>query len=206
MNAQDWFVTDDGQCQPRPSSRDWDLLRDPYYLHQFLTEVLAILAKAPHELDEWDYLPQLRRQVRQLIMNSYWVKTQFSSSDADEKIQITTLYDEIGYPLTVQNVVTQPGVVTPIHNHGTWGIVFQLEGEDRHIFWRRVEVSEDAARIEAVGEHLLRPGEIISFHPNAIHQVETLGDRPAVTFQLYGDTQPKGRFQFQPESQTAKPF
>jgi predicted metal-dependent enzyme (double-stranded beta helix superfamily) len=206
MSTQDWFVTQDGQCQSRPSVRAWDLLREPYYLHQFLTEVLDILSNAPHEKDEWDFLPQIRRQVRQLILNSYWVKTQSAPPNSRTGVNVTPLYDEIGYPLTIQNVASRPGLLTSIHNHGTWGVVFQIQGEERHVFWRRVETREGAVQIEIAGEHLLRPGEMISFHPDAIHQVETLGNTDSLTFQLYGDTQPQGRFQFQPETQTAKPF
>lgn len=206
MNAQDWFVTSDGQCQLRPVSREWDLLREPYYLHQFLTETLDILSNASHEKDEWDYLPQIRRQVRQFILNSYWVKTQTDRPNPHTGVNVTTLYDEIGYPLTIQNVATQPGLVTSIHNHGTWGVVFQIQGEDRHRFWRRVSAPGEPVQIEAVGERILRAGEIISFHPDAIHQVETLGNTDAFTFQLYGYTQPQGRFQYQPEAQIAKPF
>jgi len=57
MMAKDWFVNGAGICQPRPSFRTWDLLREHYYLHQFLTEVLEVLAHASNEQEEWDYLP-----------------------------------------------------------------------------------------------------------------------------------------------------
>ncbi len=206
MNSQDWFVDEKGQCQPRPTARTWDLLQECYYLHQFLTEILDVVAKAPHELEEWDYLPQIRRKVRQLITNSYWVKTQYDPPDTQSKVKVTTLYDEIGYPLTVQNVMTMAGMMTSIHNHGTWGVVFQIQGEERHTFWRRVSCPEEPLRIEPVGDHLLKPGELLSLHPDAIHQAETMGPEHSLTFQLYGDTQPKRRFKFEPETQTAKPF
>lgn len=206
MNSQDWFVNEEGQCQPRPATRTWDLLRECYYLHQFLTEVLETIANAPNELDEWDYLPQIRRQVRQLIINSYWVRTQYGSPDTQTGANVTTLYDEIGYPLTVQNVATKPGTTSSIHNHGTWGVVFQIAGQERHSFWRRTNVPEEPFRIEQVGDYLLKPGEIISFHPDAIHQVQTVGEENGLTFQIYGDTQPKSRFQFEPETQTARRF
>lgn len=206
MNSKDWFVDAKGQCQPRPAVRTWDLLRECYYLHQFLTEVLDILAHAPHELDEWDYLPQIRRKVRQLVTNSYWVKTQYQCPDDQTGTHITTLYDEIGYPLTIQNVATYPGTQSSIHNHGTWGVVFQIQGEEHHTFWNRVSAPDEPLQIEPVGEYRLKPGEMLSFHPHAIHQAETVGQEMALAFQLYGDTQPKGRFKFEPQTQTAKYF
>ncbi|HIK43797.1 MAG TPA: cupin [Leptolyngbyaceae cyanobacterium M65_K2018_010] len=203
MLHQDWFVDAEGRCQPRPASRPWDLLQDHYYLHQFLSDILSILAHAPNEFDQWDYLPQIRRKVRQLILNSYWLKTQRAEPDPKSGVAVITLYDEIGYPLTVQNVITAPGLVTSIHNHGTWGVVALLEGQERHTFWQHPPGSD---RITPIDQRTLNAGEIISFMPEAIHQVETLGLTPTVTFQLYGDTQPKARFQFDPETFTAKPF
>ncbi len=206
MSAQDWFVDEDGRPQPRPTPRDWDLVRDRYYLHQFLTEILDIAASAPCESEEWNYLPQIRRKVRQLLVNSYWVKTQFSQPGPLSGVNVKTLYDEIGYPLTVQNVATKPGTLTSIHNHGTWGVIFQICGRERHTFWKRVGATEERLQIEQVSEHLLGPAEILSFHPNAIHQAKTVGREISQSFQIYGDTQPKGRFKFEPITQTTRPY
>ncbi|PPT11166.1 metal-dependent enzyme of the double-stranded beta helix superfamily [Geitlerinema sp. FC II] len=206
MISKDWFVDKTGHCQSRPASRTWNLLRESYYFHQFLSEVLDIIANANHEEDEWNYLPQIREKVRQIVTNSYWLKTKYKIPDRETGVHVTTLYDEIGYPLTVQNVTTQPGALSSIHNHGTWGVIFQIQGEERHTFWHRVSPSDAPLQIEPVGEHLLSPGEILSFHPDAIHQAETVGRETALTFQLYGDTQPKGRFKFEPKTQTAKYF
>lgn len=205
MNLKDWLVTDDGQCQARPSAREWDLLREHYYFHRFLTEVVDILDQAPNELEEWDYLPQIRTRVRQLITNSYWLRTQSVPPCPKTGVGILTLYDEIGYPLTVQTVSFAPGVLSPIHNHGTWGVVAVLHGQEKHTFWRRVSPHQPDA-IERVGEKLLTPGEILSFTPNAIHQVEALGPEPTVSFNLYGDTQPRSRFEFDPLTHTARSF
>jgi predicted metal-dependent enzyme (double-stranded beta helix superfamily) len=206
MNLRDWLVTETGDCQARPSMREWDLLRERYYLHRFLTEIVDLLDQALTESEEWDFLPQIRMAVRQLITNSYWVQTQFLPPDPKLGFSILTLYDEIGYPLTVQTVSFAPGTLFPIHNHGTWGVVAVLKGQEKHIFWRRVADREFPDRIEQIGEKILFPGEIISFVPEAIHQVEVVGDEPVVTFHLYGDTQPKSRFEFDPATHTARLF
>lgn len=165
-----------------------------------------LLAKASDEVDQWDYLPQIRRKVRQLVTNSYWLSTQYGPSDMRTGVHVMPLYDEIGYPLTVQNVTTKPGTLSPIHNHGIWGVVFQMQGEERHTFWQRTNSPDKPFQIEPIGEHVLKPGEFLSLHPGAIHQVETVGQEISLTFQLYGDIQPKGRFKFELETQTAKHF
>jgi predicted metal-dependent enzyme (double-stranded beta helix superfamily) len=186
--------------------RDWDLMRDRYYLHQFLSEIIEVIGEAKTELDEWDFLPQIRMRVRQLVTNSYYVQTQHLPPDPKTGFAILTLYDEIGYPLTIQNVTFAPGTLSPIHNHGSWGVVAVLKGQEKHTFWRRAGDPEFPDRIELVGERILKPGEIISFTPAAIHQVKAVGDEPAVTFHLYGDLQPRSRFEFEPETSTAKHF
>ncbi|MGB8702945.1 MAG: cupin [Thermosynechococcaceae cyanobacterium] len=206
MHSRDWLVTDEGECQSRPATREWDLIRDRYYFHRFLTEITDLLDRAIHESDEWDYLPQIRMRVRQLIANSYWVRTQCPDPCAKTGFAIQTLYDEIGYPLTVQNVVFQPGVGSPIHNHGTWGVVTVLQGQEKHTFWRRTYDPEFPNQIAPVGEKILAPGEIMSFTPQAIHSVEAIGTEPTLTFQMYGDTQPRSRFEFDPKTDTAKQF
>lgn len=204
--SRDWLVTDQGDCEPRPSLRDWDLIRENYYLHQFLSEIVDLLGGAKDAKDEWDFLPQIRMRTRQLIINSYWVRSQYLLPDAKTGVAIQTLYDEIGYPLTIQTVTFAPGVVSPIHNHGTWGVVGILQGQEKHSFWKRVPDTQYPDRIEQVDEKVLHPGEIISFVPEAIHQVEAIGNEPAVTFHLYGDTQPRSRFEFNPITHTAKHF
>jgi predicted metal-dependent enzyme (double-stranded beta helix superfamily) len=49
------------------------LLRTPYRFHRFLTEVEDALETATNETD---CLPELRRLVRRLMVNSYWLQTQ----------------------------------------------------------------------------------------------------------------------------------
>lgn len=206
MGARDWIVTANGQCQPRPSARDWDLVRERYYLHQFLTEILEILEHASHEHEEWDYLPQIRMRVRQLIMNSYWVRTRHTSPHSKTGVGIYTLYDEIGYPLTVQTETRLPGTLSPIHNHGTWGVVSVISGKEEHTFWQRSSDDSEPVRVRPVGKRIMGPGEILSFVPEAIHQVRAIAPEPAVTFCMYGDTQPKSRFRFDPVAHTATQF
>jgi predicted metal-dependent enzyme (double-stranded beta helix superfamily) len=46
----------------------------------------------------------------------------------------------------------------------------------------------------------------MSFMPGAIHQAEAAAEQPTVTFELYGDTQPRSRFQFDLQAHAAKPF
>jgi predicted metal-dependent enzyme (double-stranded beta helix superfamily) len=203
MKHRDLFVTDDGQWQVCQPPREWDLLRTPYRFHRFLTEVEDVLERA---IDETDCLPQLWLLVRRLITNSYWIQTQYVDPNPETGNGVIMLYDEIGYPLTVQITTSLPGAVSSVHNHGNWGIVAVLKGEENNTLWKRIHDPRFPNRVEPIADVTLLPGDIISFTPGAIHRVTALGEEPTVTFSLYGETHHSKRFEFDPVTHTAKNF
>lgn len=203
MKYRDLLVTEAGQWRVCKPTREWDLLRTPYRFHRFLTEVEDLLEAA---IDETDCLPQLWLLVRRLITNSYWLQTQYTEPNPDTGTGIIMLYDEIGYPLTVQVATYLPGTRSSIHNHGTWGIVAVLKGEEKNTIWKRMPVPQFPDWVELMSDVTLLPGDLISFTPGAIHSVEALGDEPTVTFSIYGETHHSKRFEFDPATHTAKNF
>ncbi|PMB53130.1 cupin [Fischerella thermalis CCMEE 5201] len=203
MKNRDWHVNGDGQYQACKSARSWDLLRDNYRLYRFLTELEDILNDVK---DETSRLPEIQMLVRRLLVNSYWVQSQYLEPCPKTGTSVLILYDELGFPLTLQTVTFAPGTKSNIHNHGTWGVVALLKGQEKNTFWRRNPSQEFTAKIEQTGELTLLPGDIISFTPDAIHCVEALGNEPTVTFNIYGETDPKQRFEYNVVSHTAKKF
>lgn len=203
MKHRDFLVTDLGECQVCKPARTWDLLRTPYRFHRFLTEVEDVLEVGSHERD---YLPQLWLLVRRLITNSYWIQTQYIEPTLPLGTGVIMLYDEIGYPLTVQIATYLPGIRSSIHNHGTWGVVAVLKGEEKNTLWKRVPTSEFPDGVEPTAEVIVLPGDVISFTSGAIHSIEALGDEPTVTFGIYGETHHSQRFEFDPVAHTAKIF
>ncbi len=201
--GQDWLITDNGQCQACPTPREWNLLETPYRFHRFLTQTEDVLRD---QIESETCLAAIRRLVRKLFVNSYWLQTQYPELSTLKDVFIQTLYDEIGYPLTVQTNAYPPGVVSPIHNHGTWGVVAVLKGQEKNTFWQRSPTEEFRDRVIPVGEKIFHSGDVISFTPSAIHCVEAVGDSPMVTFNLYGETHHKARFEFDPKTHQAKNF
>jgi predicted metal-dependent enzyme (double-stranded beta helix superfamily) len=203
MQGQDWFIPGDGKHQLCQSTRKWDLLRDNYRLYRFLTEVEDVLNQVE---DESHCLPQLRTLVRRLMINSYWVQSQMLEPDTKTGTSVLLLYDELGFPLTVQTVSFAPGTISNIHNHGTWGIVAILKGQEKNTFWRRTGNPNFPDKIEKTGEINLFPGDIISFTSETIHHVQAMGEEPTVTFNIYGETNPNQRFEFDVINHIAKKF
>ncbi|MBD2431620.1 MULTISPECIES: cupin [Fischerella] len=203
MKNRDWHVNGDGQYQACKSARAWNLLRDNYRLYRFLTELEDILNDVE---DETSRLPEIQILVRRLLVNSYWVQSQYLEPCPKTGTSVLILYDELGFPLTLQTVTFAPGTKSNIHNHGTWGVVALLKGQEKNTFWRRDPSQEFIDKIEQTGELTLLPGDIISFTPDTIHCVEALGNEPTVTFNIYGETDPKQRFEYNVISHTAKNF
>ena len=203
MQGKDWLVTTDGKYLACKSVRAWDLITENYRLYRFLTELEDILRK---QLEENNYLAEIRQLVRRLLVNSYWVKTQHPEPDSKTGTSVKLLYDELGFPFTVQTVTFISGTQSNIHNHGTWGIVAVLKGKEKNTIWKRNPTAEYPDKIEPAGEIILTPGDIVSFAPGAIHSVEAVSDEPTVTFNLYGETKSKERFAFDTVRHTAKNF
>ncbi|MGK7928474.1 MAG: cupin [Spirulina sp.] len=202
MQGLDWIVTETGQCQPCLIPKAWHLLEDPYRFYRFLTGIEDVLRKAA---DEKSCLPELHTLVRKLILNCYWVQTQKPEPSQDGGITVLNLYDEIGFPFTVQTVTFTPHFVSTIHNHGTWGAVAVLKGREKNKFWRRIPHAH-SDKIECVGEVILEPGDILSLTPDAIHSVEAIAEEPTITFNIYGETYHKARFEFDAIAGTAKNY
>jgi predicted metal-dependent enzyme (double-stranded beta helix superfamily) len=203
MQGRDWLLTGDGQYQVCKSARSWDLLQENYRLYRFLTEMEDVLNGVS---DESSHLPEIRILVRRLIVNSYWVRSQYLEPSPTTGTSVVLLYDELGFPLTVQTVTFAPGTHSNIHNHGTWGVVAVLKGQEKNTVWQRTKTPDFQDKIESTGEIILSPGDIISFTPDAIHSVQAIGDEPTVTFNIYGETDPKQRFEFDAVTHSVKKF
>ncbi|HEY9800314.1 MAG TPA: cupin [Leptolyngbyaceae cyanobacterium] len=203
MQGRDWLLTGDGQYQVCKSARSWDLLQENYRLYRFLTEMEDVLNGVS---DESSRLPEIRMLVRRLIVNSYWVRSQYLEPSPTTGTSVVLLYDELGFPLTVQTVTFAPGTRSNIHNHGTWGVVAVLKGQEKNTVWRRTKPPDLQDKIEPTGEIILSPGDIISLTSDAIHSVQAIGDEPTVTFNIYGETDPKQRFEFDAVTHSVKKF
>jgi len=205
MANQDWLLIDDGRYEASEIIEEAEL-SVPYRLFRFLTNLEDILQNIS---DDKQRLQEIRPLVRRLLNSSEWLHYEYLEPDVDTGWSVTTLYDEPDFPLTVQTVAWLPGSVSPIHNHATWGVVAILSGQEKNTFWKQVNPDLNSTvneRIEKAGELILSPGDIISFTPDAIHNIEVMGDEPTVSFNLYGETNYDQRFEFDPINFTATNF
>jgi predicted metal-dependent enzyme (double-stranded beta helix superfamily) len=203
MNCQNWLVSQNGTCQTFDSLSHPEGSDSSYRLYHFLTDLEAVLDRIP---DDKLRLQAICPLVRKLLTSSVWLQLTPLQPDPESGWEVLMLYDEPFFSLTIQLVAWAPGMISPIHNHASWGVVALLSGQEKNTFWQRSPTLEFPDRIEAVGDHLLTPGDILCLMPDAIHQVEAIGDQPTISFNLYGETNYDQRFEFDPIHSTAKNF
>jgi predicted metal-dependent enzyme (double-stranded beta helix superfamily) len=96
--------------------------------------------------------------------------------------------------LSLYAIVWQPGQWTPVHDHGSWGVVGVVEGVLEERSWVRLTPDRGAdTGIDLVrgGVILLAPGAVTSFVPNPdhIHMTGVPVERaPVLSLHLYGRT------------------
>jgi predicted metal-dependent enzyme (double-stranded beta helix superfamily) len=71
-----------------------------------------------------------------------------------------------------------------------------IDGEEKNTFWQRSPSPEFADRIKKTEEKILTAGDILCLMPDAIHQIESIGDEPTISFNIYGITDYSQRFEF----------
>jgi predicted metal-dependent enzyme (double-stranded beta helix superfamily) len=202
MANSNWLVTDDGNHRPFGDPETLEPGRY-YRLYRFLTELEDILDTFHDDLSRLEAITPL---VRKLLVSSYWLQMEYKNPDPATGWSVNFLYREHEFPITVQMVTWLPGHKSTIHNHGTWGIVALVGGQERNRIWRRNPQPGQPDRIELVDEIILNPGDVVALTANAIHSVEPWGEEPTVSFNLYGVTNFSDRREFDVENHRAKPF
>lgn len=203
METKDWLVIDTGECLECKIDNNWQWQEKKYRLYRFLTDIEDIIDRTS---DERQRLAQIRPLVRRLLTSSDWLQGEYLEPDLTTGWSVVTLYDEIDFPLTIQTVAWQPGRVSPIHNHATWGIVALISGTEKNITWKRSGDREYPDKIEPVAETILEAGDIISFTPDAIHNIEAISEEITVSFNIYGKTDYQKRFKFDRLTNSAENF
>lgn len=158
-------------------------------LEEFVAQATA---RTRDRSDPADCVLALAPLMLDLIDNAQmFLKPQHYRSDPDGYTR-NLIYNAPDESLSLYSLVWLPGQWTPVHDHGSWGVVGVIEGvlEERSY----VRLSPDRAADEDIelvrgGVILLGRGAVTSFVPNPdhIHVTGVPHERPrAVSLHLYG--------------------
>ena len=144
-----------------------------------------VLADAVHSI-----APRMKRLLE--LSNDY-LGPQHFQSDPDHYAR-NLVFDDAQTGLSLYTLVWNPGQWTPIHDHGTWGVVGILEGRLDEQGYVRNDPDQGPDRhsgidLQRAGLVLLSPGSVSTFVPNPdhIHKTGCAEDQPhCVSLHLYG--------------------
>jgi predicted metal-dependent enzyme (double-stranded beta helix superfamily) len=121
--------------------------------------------------------------LKPLLKDAAWLPDAVIAPHPDHYQQYL-LYADPRQRFSVVSFVWGPGQETPVHDHCTWGVVGQLQGNEVSTNYARA--ADGALRV--TGVHTLGPGEVIAFSPEQgdIHQVRNGSDKVSISIHIYG--------------------
>ena len=160
-----------------------------YSLERFMADTRDVV-RSPRE--SADYVDAVVPLLHRLISGSRdFLTPEHFRTDAEHYARNAVHIDEEG-GLSLYALVWLPGQWTPIHDHGTWGVVGVIDGllsESNYIRMDRNLDQDAGIDLRRGGSILLGPGTVTSFVPNPdhIHQtgVPETGEK-TVSLHLYG--------------------
>lgn len=179
---------------------------DAYTLEAFVAALRGISASAAnvHEILE-RVKPLAQRLAASVDLRSRCNR----QCDEAQGFGFQLLHEEPDQTLSVAALSWLPGRGTPPHDHGTWGVVVGVEGDEVNTFWLRTDDRSQPghAVIEKLQEKVFPPGAVIGLTPDIIHSVRNDGDEISVSLHVYGkNINFTGRSQFDPERRTVVPW
>lgn len=183
-----------------------------YTIDTFIGDVKQILTETEASRPGEAALERIADRMRELVANPDVAAGQAEPmGNIHERrpgSQSKPLYeDETG--LTLVRARFGPEAMTPIHSHGSWGVIGVYRGRDRYQVWRRLDAGEGAGRaeVELVEERVMGPGDvaILPPPPQDIHAQQGMDGEAAYEFVLFGaNTMVLPRLYFDPEGESAK--
>jgi len=121
--------------------------------------------------------------LRRLVTHSGWLQEKYRRTIPSKPYAQYLLYRPADYAFSVVSFVWNPGQGSPIHDHGTWGVIGQYEGEEEESRFRIVH-----DRLERIGVVVARPGDVGHVYPPSrdIHQIVNRTAKPTVSIHIYG--------------------
>jgi predicted metal-dependent enzyme (double-stranded beta helix superfamily) len=110
------------------------------------------------------------------------------------------LHRSLDRSFSVLAYIWEPHHPSPVHDHGSWGIVGCLTNRVRERKYRRLDDGHVVgyAEMEETSSTVIEPGGISTVLPlnKGIHQMGAANDQPAITVGVYGRSMRKGYTQF----------
>jgi predicted metal-dependent enzyme (double-stranded beta helix superfamily) len=155
-------------------------------------------------LDEASTVQAVSAHVRRALQRGVDVPAEYTNPLAD-RYAMYPLHVAPDGSFSVAVAVWGVGQVTPIHDHGCWGVVGVISGIEHEQRYALI----DGAAPRMIDERDLQPGSVLACctAEQDVHVVSCKGDEKVVALHLYGaDIGRKVRHVFDPTTGTSRDF
>jgi predicted metal-dependent enzyme (double-stranded beta helix superfamily) len=188
----------------QPLAADEFVLDTPR-VRRFVVDVRAEIAAAATPADACE---RLQPAFAELLADDAWLPSEYCEPAAQSGmgggIGQWLLFRAADRSLCLFSLVVPAGSATPVHDHGSWGLVGLYRGtQDEELF------SEEPGGLKLAERRALEPGDMYTLLPprNDVHRVRTTSQDTSVSIHLLAnDTGCVLRRAFDPETGEAHPF
>ena len=121
--------------------------------------------------------------LRRLVSSREWLDQKYRRAIPSRPYAQYLLHRPADRVFSVVSFVWNPGQGSPVHDHCTWGVIGQYEGEEEESRFRATD-----AGIERIGMHRALPGDVSHVFPpeRDIHQIMNRTSTPTISIHIYG--------------------
>ena len=157
-----------------------------------------------HVQEPKDIVVAIEPLLRRLVTERDWLKEKYRRAIRDRAYAQYLIYRPADHAFSLVSFVWNPGQGSPIHDHCTWGVIGQYEGEEEE---SRFRITDN--RLERVGVVLAHPGDVSHVYPPSrdIHQIINRSAEPTISIHIYGgDIGSQRRHTYDPNTATTQEF
>ena len=182
-------------------------MNDTYTIDGFIGDVKRILAEDGESQTAFE---KIKNKMQVLIKNPEYreINEEADAGNIHTGRQSGPLYeDESG--LILVRARFGPEEMTPIHSHGSWGVIGVLKGRDHYQIWERTDEGDGPgeASVKLIEDTILEPGDavILPPPPQDIHAQQGHDGQATYEFVLFGKNAMKNpRLYYDPEANHAE--
>ncbi len=160
-------------------------MTDSYSLADYIADLRRIAAASD---DESEIMKQVSPLAARLAETPDWLTDEIYKPNEEQGFAVRVLHEEADHSLAVLAVSWLPGSGAKSHDHGTWAVVAGADGDERNVFYSRLDDRGKAgyAEIRETGQKVFGPGEVLRMNSGAIHAVYNDSDKITVSLHTYG--------------------
>jgi predicted metal-dependent enzyme (double-stranded beta helix superfamily) len=168
---------------------------------RFISGVESVVSTggAPAEVVE-----RIEPLMRELVRERTWLDEKYRRPIPGKPYSQYLLHVAPDRSFSVVSFVWAPGEGSPIHDHRTWGVIGQYEGEEEETRYRLLETG-----LHELGVAVFHPGDVGHVYPptREVHRIRNRTQAPAVSVHVYGgDIGAIERHAFDPKTGASRPF